>query len=269
LRCVRTASRLVSAAEATTSQAAVVRKEVVGMKPLEGPLVGSVRTVGSPRWFSGSGAQTGSKQARLHLEQKSREARRKAVENASYLTAIVIGMVGLTYASVPLYRMFCQATGYGGTTQRALTLEEKLAREDAEEDLSASAAAAERSLTVHFNADITSGMHWKFTPTQKKVRTTPGESTLAFYTVKNLSDKAVTGVSTYNVTPQKAGVYFNKIQCFCFEEQRLRPNEEIDMPVFFYIDREFATDPNMSDVTSLTLSYTFFKVSEEDGDEEE
>ena len=122
------------------------------------------------------------------MENKGKEARRKAVENASYLTALVVGMVGVTYASVPLYRMFCQATGYGGTTQRALTLEDNLKIEE-EEPAEVAAAVAERELTVHFNADITSNMHWKFTPTQKKVRTTPGESTLAFYTVKNLSDK--------------------------------------------------------------------------------
>jgi len=206
----------------------------------------------------GTGAKPFSTKARLHMEETQKVARRKAVENASYLTALVIGMVGLTYASVPLYRMFCQATGYGGTTQRLQTLEEKLSQPAdplVEENL--------RELKIHFNADVTSGMNWKFTPTQRSVRTTPGESTLAFYTVKNLSDKPITGVSTYNVTPQKAGLYFNKVQCFCFEEQRLRPGEEIDMPVFFYIDREFATDPNMRDIESLTLSYTFFKVNEE------
>lgn len=199
------------------------------------------------------------------MDEMQKEARRKSVENASYLAAIVIGMVGVTYASVPLYRMFCQATGYGGTVQRAMTLEEKLLKPT---DASTDEEAALRELTIHFNCDITSGLHWKFTPTQRHVKTSPGESTLAFYTVKNLSDKAITGVSTYNVTPQKAGIYFNKIQCFCFEEQRLRPGEEIDMPVFFYIDKEFATDPNMKGIDTLTLSYTFFKVSEE-GDEED
>ena len=203
-----------------------------------------------------------STKARLHMAEAQKQARRKAVDNASYLTALVIGMVGLTYASVPLYRMFCQATGYGGTVQRTMTLEEKLSK-----PVDPSVQESLRELTIHFNADITSGMNWKFTPTQKNVRTTPGEITLAFYTVKNLSDKPITGVSTYNVTPQKAGVYFNKIQCFCFEEQRLRPGEEVDMPVFFYVDREFATDPNMKDIDTLTLSYTFFKVSEE-GEEE-
>lgn len=251
-------ARVLSAAQATSSHCC----GAAGVVPLEGRATAATG-IESARWLS--------TKARLHLEERGRDARRKAVENASYLTALVVGMVGVTYASVPLYRMFCQATGYGGTTQRALTLEEKLSKQEAEDAASppsSSAAVADRVLTVHFNADITSGMHWKFTPTQRMVRTTPGESTLAFYTVKNLSDKAVTGVSTYNVTPQKAGFYFNKIQCFCFEEQRLRPGESVDMPVFFYVDREFADDPQMKDVNSLTLSYTFFKVSEEEEGEE-
>ena len=174
-------ARLLSASQATTS--AIVRSAIVAeAAAAEGPCrIGSA----GARLLSGTRARAN---ARLHLENKGKEARRKAVENASYLTALVVGMVGVTYASVPLYRMFCQATGYGGTTQRALTLEDKLKIEE-EEPAEVAAAVAERELTVHFNADITSNMHWKFTPTQKKVRTTPGESTLAFYTVKNLSDK--------------------------------------------------------------------------------
>ena len=92
------------------------------------------------------------------------------------------------------------------------------------------------------------------------LQVTPGQSALAFYTAHNTSDKSVTGVSTYNVAPQQAGQYFNKIQCFCFEEQRLRPGEKIDMPVFFYVDPEFAQDPKMRGIRHLTLSYTFFQV---------
>ncbi|KAA8530700.1 hypothetical protein F0562_005366 [Nyssa sinensis] len=102
-----------------------------------------------------------------------------------------------------------------------------------------------------------------FLPTQREVRVKPGESALAFYTAENRSSTPITGVSTYNVTPMKAAVYFNKIQCFCFEEQRLLPGEQIDMPVFFYIDPEFETDPRMDGINNLILSYTFFKVSEE------
>ncbi|WZZ56322.1 hypothetical protein YC2023_056429 [Brassica napus] len=155
-----------------------------------------------------------------------------------YLTAVVFGMVGLTYAAVPLYRTFCQATGYGGTVQR-------------------------KEIVAQFNADVADGMQWKFTPTQREVRVKPGESVLAFYTAENKSSAPITGVSTYNVIPMKAGVYFNKIQCFCYEEQRLLPGEQIDVPVFFYIDPEFETDPRMDGINNLILSYTFFKVSEE------
>ena len=107
-------------------------------------------------------------------------------------------------------------------------------------------------------------MPWKFKPTQSEVKLIPGETALAFYTVTNTSDKAITGVATYNVHPPKAGLYFNKIQCFCFEEQRLQPHEEIDMPVFFFIDPEIVNDPALKNVHSITLSYTFFKTDEEE-----
>lgn len=107
-------------------------------------------------------------------------------------------------------------------------------------------------------------MCWQFHPSQREVKLIPGETALAFYTVKNPSDKAITGVATYNVFPPKAGLYFSKIQCFCFEEQRMGPKEVIDMPVFFYIDPEFSKDPAMDAVTDITLSYTFFKTGEEE-----
>ncbi|KAK3409509.1 hypothetical protein EUGRSUZ_J01628 [Eucalyptus grandis] len=162
-----------------------------------------------------------------------------------------------SYAAVPLYRRFCQATGYGGTIQRRETVEEKIARHAND------GTVATREIAVQFNADVADGMPWKFTPTQREVRVKPGESALAFYTAENRSSTPITGVSTYNVTPMKAAVYFNKIQCFCFEEQRLLPGEQIDMPVFFYIDPEFETDPRMDGINNLVLSYTFFKVSED------
>ncbi|EYU30876.1 hypothetical protein ABFS82_08G214900 [Erythranthe guttata] len=174
-----------------------------------------------------------------------------------YLTGLVFAMVGCSYAAVPLYRRFCQATGYGGTVQRRESVEEKIARH------SKDGTVASREIVVQFNADVADGMPWKFVPTQREVRVKPGESALAFYTAENKSAAPITGVSTYNVTPMKAAVYFNKIQCFCFEEQRLLPGEQIDMPVFFYIDPEFETDPKMEGINNLILSYTFFKVSEE------
>eukprot|EP00049_Salpingoeca_infusionum_P007974 m.128737 g.128737 ORF g.128737 m.128737 type:complete len:222 (-) comp13875_c1_seq18:280-945(-) len=171
-----------------------------------------------------------------------------------YLASTLIGVIGFSYASVPLYRAFCQATGYGGTVNKHA--EDRLKVEDM-------VPIEERELTVRFNADTSANMQWKFRPQQKEVKLVPGETALAFYTATNPTDKAVTGISTYNVVPYEAGLYFNKIQCFCFEEQRLNPNESVDMPVFFYIDPEFAEDPNLVDVDDITLSYTFFKAREQ------
>lgn len=151
----------------------------------------------------------------------------------------------------------------------SIVVEDKLKQREQEHNAELEAAAAARDLTVLFNADVSDSLPWKFSPTQRSVNIKPGESTLAFYTAQNLSNKAITGVSTYNVTPQQAGVYFNKIQCFCFEEQKLRPGEKIDMPVFFYVDPEFATDPKLRSFDQLTLSYTFFKVNEEDDEEDD
>ncbi|KAK6944655.1 Cytochrome c oxidase assembly protein CtaG/Cox11 [Dillenia turbinata] len=175
---------------------------------------------------------------------------RNSTKTLLYLSGLAAVMVGCTYAAVPLYRRFCQATGYGGTVQRRETVEEKIARHAQD----------------------------------GKVKVKPGESALAFYTAENCSSAPITGVSTYNVTPMKmmaleqtgeaklvirsfteklnAAFYFNKIQCFCFEEQRLLPGEQIDMPVFFYIDPEFETDPKMDGINNIILSYTFFKISE-------
>lgn len=180
-----------------------------------------------------------------------------------------MGMVGMSYAAVPLYRMFCSATGVGGTVQEGATVEAKLRERAAHPDEELERAAAARVLTVNFNADVSDGLPWKFMPTQRSVDVRAGQSVLAFYTAHNTSDRTITGVSTYNVMPPQAGLYFNKIQCFCFEEQRLRPGEKIDMPIFFYVDPEFAADRRLKNVSQLTLSYTFFKVSEEGQEEEE
>lgn len=119
-----------------------------------------------------------------------------------------------------------------------------------------------RIITVKFNSDVSDTMPWKFYPMQKEIRVMVGETALAFYTAENPTDYTIIGVSTYNVNPQQAGIYFNKIQCFCFEEQRLKSHESIDMPVFFFIDPDFLEDPRMSEIDSITLSYTFFNVEE-------
>ncbi|XP_009780090.1 cytochrome c oxidase assembly protein COX11, mitochondrial isoform X1 [Nicotiana sylvestris] len=193
---------------------------------------------------------------RHHYATQATATEKKSKKMLFYLTGLVFAMVGASYAAVPLYRRFCQATGYGGTVQRRESVEEKIARHAKD------GRATSREIAVQFNADVADGMPWKFIPTQREVRVKPGESALAFYTAENRSSTPITGVSTYNVTPMKAAVYFNKIQCFCFEEQKLLPGEQIDMPVFFYIDPEFETDPKMDGINNIILSYTFFKVSD-------
>ena len=116
-----------------------------------------------------------------------------------------------------------------------------------------------RPIRILFNADTAATMQWNFRPQQSEVHVYPGETALAFYTAKNPTDKPIDGISTYNVVPFNAGPYFNKIQCFCFEEQRLNPHEEVDMPVFFYIDPDIVDDPNLENLETITLSYTFFQ----------
>ena len=201
--------------------------------------------------------------ARARAEEKNRAG-------LAYLAAFAVGMVGLTYGSVPLYRLFCQATGYGGTVKRDEGVAVVAGLGDDSEGGGGGGPKDKqrrREITVRFNADVSAHTNWKFRPAQRSVRTVPGQSTLAFYTVRNLSPEPVIGVSTYNVSPQAAGKYFHKVQCFCFEEQRLLGGEELDLPVFFYLDPEFAKDPQMVGVDSLTLSYTFFQVQEHEVEE--
>lgn len=160
------------------------------------------------------------------------------------LAMIVVGMVCLAYASVPLYSLFCRVTGFGGTTSRAEV---------------APSRVLDRTLTVSFNADVDPGLPWEFKPLQHKVSVKVGEKKLIFYSAKNLSEEPVTGVATFNVTPDKAGGIFDKIECFCFTNQTLQPGQEMVMPVSFFIDPSIADDKNLGDVTDITLSYTFFK----------
>jgi cytochrome c oxidase assembly protein subunit 11 len=124
------------------------------------------------------------------------------------------------------------------------------------------AACAARTITVTFNADVADGLPWRFTPAQRSVTLRPGESALAFYTAVNTSEVPITGVSTYNVAPARAGLYFRKVQCFCFEEQRLEPGETVDMPVLFYLDPEFVDDRKCDTMHTVTLSYTFWKAGD-------
>jgi len=165
------------------------------------------------------------------------------------VAGVAVGMVALAFASVPLYRLFCQVTGYGGTTQRAAA---------------APAELGTRQMTVRFNADVASlDLGWDFKPTQAAIRTVTGEEHLAFYRVQNNGTVPTVGVATFNVTPHKAGPYFQKIACFCFSEQELKPGESMEMPVSFFVDPAIEKDPNLRDVTTITLSYTFFRAKDE------
>ncbi len=145
-------------------------------------------------------------------------ARRRNASTGVVLTGIVAGMIGLSFASVPLYRLFCQVTGYGGTTQVAEA---------------APGAVAERVIKVRFNADIAPDLPWYFKPVQRQIALKVGESGLAYFRARNLAEVAVTGASTFNVTPLKAGQYFSKVQCFCFTEQRLEAGQELDMSIIY------------------------------------
>jgi cytochrome c oxidase assembly protein subunit 11 len=160
------------------------------------------------------------------------------------LAVVVCGMVGLSFASVPLYRLFCQATGFGGTTQRAAA---------------APAQIADAIVTVRFDASTAPELGWEFRPLENAVQVHPGEQREVFFRAVNRSSETVTGSATYNVTPAKTGIYFDKLQCFCFNAQQLGPGESRDMGVVFFVDPDLLTDPGTSDVRTITLSYTMFR----------
>jgi cytochrome c oxidase assembly protein subunit 11 len=165
------------------------------------------------------------------------------VRTALLGVGVVAAMVGLTAASVPLYDWFCRVTGYGGTTRAAD---------------SAPAEVVDRRITVRFNADIDPALGWRFEPVQRSVEVKIGENRLAFYAATNRTDRPLVGTATFNVTPYDAGPYFSKIHCFCFNEQALMPGETAEMPVSFYVDPAILEDPDTADLTTITLSYTFF-----------
>lgn len=161
---------------------------------------------------------------------------------------LIISMILLSVASVPIYNLFCKATGFGGTTGRI--------------DSYTKAKKGVRKVRVRFDANVQPNLPWRFIPKHKSVDVITGENTLIFYESENLSDKDIIGTSVYNVTPMKAGKYFVKIHCFCFEEQLLKAGQKMLMPVSFFIDSAFDQDPYMDDVDTITLSYSFYKVRE-------
>lgn len=161
------------------------------------------------------------------------------------LAGLVVGMVGLSYAAVPLYEIFCRVTGYGGTTQRAEKPADRI---------------LEQRIAVRFDANKARGLGWDFAPVTRELDLRIGESALAFYKASNPSAVTTRGTATFNVTPEAAGPYFNKIACFCFVEQELASKQSVDMPVTFFIDPAIVDDPETQHITEITLSYTFFPV---------
>lgn len=178
-----------------------------------------------------------------HSRSASSEPRHGVI--AAAVGALALGMVGMSYAAVPLYQIFCQVTGYGGTTKRAESAPTKV---------------LDRTIKVYFDANTSKSLPWKFKPVQNSMALKIGETGLAYYKATNLSDKTVRGSALFNVTPVAAGSYFNKIECFCFTEQELKPGESVDMPVTFFVDPDFVNDPDTKKIQEITLSYTFFPI---------
>jgi cytochrome c oxidase assembly protein subunit 11 len=171
--------------------------------------------------------------------------RARNIRVAVIAAGVAAGMVGASYAAVPLYRLFCQVTGFGGTTQRA----------DA-----APAQATSHKVSVRFDANTSGNLAWAFHPVQTAMTVKVGEQNMAYYKATNISDQPVTGTAVFNVTPVQAGAYFNKIQCFCFTEQTLQPGESIEMPVSFFVDPDMLEDADAAGIKEITLSYTFYPV---------
>ena len=164
------------------------------------------------------------------------------------LLGIVFAMAGLSFAAVPLYRAFCAATGFDGTTRRST---------------GASVAIGEQMVNVRFDASVSPELPWRFFPLQKQVRVRLGEPKVIYYRAENLTSETITGQATFNVLPLNAGQFFNKIQCFCFKEQTLKPGQGVDMAVQFYVDPAMAENPDVKDAAAITLSYTFFRAADD------
>ncbi|MBL8581517.1 MAG: cytochrome c oxidase assembly protein [Rhizobiaceae bacterium] len=175
----------------------------------------------------------------------SEQARNRNRVTAVACLAFFGGMIGMAYASVPLYAMFCQITGYGGTTQRVEQYSDRV---------------LDRKITVRFDANVSGGLPWGFKPVAREVTMRIGETTQAHYSASNPFTTPTAGRATFNVTPELAGAYFNKVECFCFTDTTLKPGETIDMPVVFYVDPDIVDVPELKDIKTITLSYTFFPI---------
>ncbi|KAL7424220.1 Cytochrome c oxidase assembly protein cox11, mitochondrial [Cryptotrichosporon argae] len=223
----------------------------------------------SPPAASASGSSASSSQQRLGLADAQRhlaasrarmyaERSRKNRTILLYSAGSLVLAVGITYAAVPMYRAFCAATGYAGTpsTDPAKFSPDRL--------YTTPETRARKRITVRFEATANDTLPWSFEPETRSVRVLPGETALAFYRAKNESDKDIIGIATYNMTPEKIAPYFAKVECFCFEEQKIRAGEEVDLPVFFFIDRDIIDDPALDGIDDVVLSYTFFKARRND-----
>ena len=180
------------------------------------------------------------------------DTRREGLGNGRIALLCVAGaaaMVGVSYAAVPLYQLFCQVTGYGGTTQRAEQY---------------SYTILDRTITVRFDANTSNGLNWKFKPVQRSVKLRIGESIQIAYKAVSTAGKSSKGQATFNVTPHAAGAYFNKIDCFCFTETELQPGESMDMPVVFFVDPAIVDAPETRNINTITLSYTFFPLEDDE-----
>lgn len=177
------------------------------------------------------------------LRQPSTIDNRKNGRVALMSAGIAAGMLGLAFASVPLYRLFCQVTGFGGATVRAEA---------------APAAVSDKTITIRFDSNMSSELGWRFHPEQTVMKVKLGEQSMAFYRAENTGSEASTGQASYNVTPEIAGAYFNKMQCFCFNEQTLKAGEKVDMPVVFFVDPAILDDADARNISEITLSYTFY-----------
>ena len=160
------------------------------------------------------------------------------------------GMLGMGYAAVPLYRIFCEATGFGGTTMKV------------SEETASAIAVTDKQIVVRFDSNVSSALPWRFKPENPTDKITIGARDMAAFVAENLSSKPVTGTATFNVTPVQAGRYFAKVQCFCFTEQTLQPGEKVRMPVIYYVDPAILTDPDTKDIEEITLSYTFYRLDQ-------
>lgn len=167
---------------------------------------------------------------------------------------VAVLMVGVGYASVPLYRLFCQVTGFGGTTQRVEAVEAATTK-----------PVIGKTMSIRLDSNVAPDLPWQFHPEKPTETVTIGARDMTIFIAKNMGTRPIVGMATYNVTPTQAGKYFSKIQCFCFNEQTLQPGEEVRMPVLFYVDPKILDDPDTKDIEEITLSYTFYPSANDPG----